>query len=377
MAVTLTARSLIAVGSLALVALIPRPAVADAEPETVEIVATGERTATSAVEVLVRELLKRLPVVIRWASAPEIDPRDVLARRTADSVLAARVWIDLSDRTGARLFVANAASDHFLVRLVPAEEGHREVEEEAVAQIIASSVEAILAGGEIGVTREVAVRQMAIEPRRDEAAQSSTAPSPQASRPPSREGGFSSRAGAFLGLRALGAGPVVGVEPGLLAAVVVPQRWVVQPFLVLEAQYDAPVEWQAHGVAVQLEGGGANLQPGLQARVSSRVSVQASLGLGGEAFYVQSHAAQASTVAARGPFWLAARTATARVGVEVDVAAPVSLFGSAGFDVDLSGVQFNVSNSGSDEPSVVPWRVWPLARLGANFHFESAHRNEP
>src|ERR1700733_2383135 len=191
MAVTLTARSLIAVGSLALVALIPRPAIAGAEPETVEIVATGERTATSAVEVLVRELLKRLPVVIRWASAPEIDPRDVLARRTADSVLAARVWIDLSDRTGARLFVANAASDHFLVRLVPAEEGHREVEEEAVAQIIASSVEAILAGGEIGVTREVAVRQMAIEPRRDEAVQSSTAPSPQASRPPSREGGFS------------------------------------------------------------------------------------------------------------------------------------------------------------------------------------------
>jgi hypothetical protein len=63
---------------------------------------------------------------------------------------------------------------------------------------------------------------------------------------------------------------------------------------------------------------------------------------------------------------LGAAVATARVGIEVRVAASVSLFASAGFDLDMSGVSFPVSANGSTEPNAVPWRVWPVARLGAS-----------
>jgi hypothetical protein len=373
MAVTRAAGSLMAVAVLLSAALLPRSAAADTDTDahTVEIVATGEKTSTSAVEALVRELLKRLPVTIRWAFAPEIDPRDVLAPRMADSGLAARVWVDLSQRTGARLFVANAASDHFLVRLVPAEQGHEEVEEEAVAQIIGSAVEAILAGGEIGVTREVAVRQIAVEP--PPSVRTPSSPSPRSA---SRDG-ISGSLGAFVGLRALGAGPLIGATPGFVGTIVGPRRWAVQPRLALELQYDAPFDAQAQAVAVQFEGGGASLQPGFQIHVGARVALQASTGLGAEALHVRSHAAQGSAFVARGPFWAAAAVATVRVAVEVAVAGPISLFGSAGFDVDLSGVEFNVNDNGSTEPNVVPWRVWPIARLGASFSLEGAHPRAP
>jgi hypothetical protein len=68
---------------------------------------------------------------------------------------------------------------------------------------------------------------------------------------------------------------------------------------------------------------------------------------------------------------------TARVGFEVAVAAPVFLFGSAGFDVDLSGVRFNVSDNGAAEPNVVPWRVWPVGYLGIGFRLDGAHARAP
>jgi hypothetical protein len=371
MAVIRAARSLLAAHVLTSAALMPRFALADAASRAVEVIATGESRTTRGVEALVRELLKRLPVTVRWVSTPGIDARDVLSRRIADPGLVARVWVDLSDPTGARLFVANPASDRFLVRLVPADEGHEEVEEEAVAQIIGSAVDAILAGGEIGVTREIAARQISIEPL-SEGTSHPAVPSFA-----SRNEGPSGRLGAFLGLRALGAGPVVSVDPGLLVAVVGPRRWAVQPFLILELQYEAPFDWQAQAVSLRLEGAGGSLQPGLQTRVGSRLSLQASTGFSTDTMHVQPYAAPGSVFAPRGPFWLTAVVATARVGFEVVVAAPVFVFASVGIDVDLSGVRFNVSDNDSAAPNVVPWRAWPVAHLGVSFGLDGPRVRPP
>jgi hypothetical protein len=364
MAVTGAARSLVAVGVLACVALCPQVAVADAQPRAVEVIATGEKSATAAVETLVRELLQRLPVVIRWVNAPEIDLRDVLSRRTADPGLAARVWVDLSDAAGARLFVANAASDHFLVRLVPAGDGHREVEQEAVAQIIGSAVDAILAGGEIGVTREVAVRQIA------------TSPIPS-TKPPSLQNDIAGGLGAFVGVRALGPGPAISVDPGLMASVGASRRWPLQPLLSLELHYDAPLDWPGNAVAVRIEGAGGSFQAGVRAPLGSRVSVQATAGLGADALHAEPHASSASDFAARGPFWLAATVAPVRVECQIIVAPRVSLAASVGFDINLRGIEFNVSDNGSAEPNIVPWRVWPVALLGAIFDLDDVRGRSP
>jgi hypothetical protein len=375
MAVTGAARSLVAVGVLACVALCPQIAVADAPPRAVEVIATGEKSATVAVETLVRELLQRLPVVIRWVYAPEIDLRDVLSRRTADPGLAARVWVDLSDAAGARLFVANAASDHFLVRLVPAGDGHREVEQEAVAQIIGSAVDAILAGGEIGVTREVAVRQIANAPARD-VTRVENAPIPLA-RPSSLQNDIAGGVGAFVAVRALGPGPAIGVDPGLMAAVGAPRRWPVQPLLILELHYDAPLDWPGNAVAVRIEGAGGSLQAGLRASIGSRVSIQASTGLGADALHAEPRALSGSDFTAREPFWLAATVVTVRAACEMTVAPRVSLVASAGFDVNLRGIEFNVSDNGSTQPNIVPWRVWPVVDLGVIFGLDDVRERSP
>lgn len=348
-------------------------AAADGERRAVEVVATGEPRATSAVEALVRELSKRLPVVIVWVEAPRIDLHDVVARRVTDPAVIARVWVDLSDPDAAHLFVADAASDHFLVRTVPAEEGHIEVEHEAVAQIIGFAVEAILDGAEIGVTRDVAVRQILAQPAPAGVPQAE--PGSSSVRPPaSLRDSLSVELGALVGLRAYGQGPAIGVGPGLLFAVGVSTSRVVRPLFILEVQYEAPANLQANEVAVRLESLGASLQGGLEARVGPRVFVRAAGGLGADALYAQPHAAAGSAFSARGPFWLAAAVATVRMGVEVVVARPVSLFVSAGCDVDLSGVTFPVSENEASEPNVVPWRAWPVASLGVSVSLDKSPR---
>jgi len=367
-----TAKFFVGVFVSLLTALVALPASAE-ETRAVEVVATGAPSATSAVEALVRELLNRLPVAIRWVDAPHIDPREVLAHRVEDPGVVARVWVDLSRPAGARLFVANTASDHFLVRVVPAGDGHVEVEQEAVAQIIGFAVEAILAGGEIGVTRDVAVSQILTEPNRPEAAPPDVVPRVD----PFQRRGLSGEVGALVGLRALESGPAVGVVSGLVATMTGATGSVVQPLLVLELQYQAPVDLQANAVAVRLEGAGGILQGGLQARFGSRVSARAAIGLGADALYAQPHVPTGSLFSARGPFWIGPMIATARVGFEVVAVAPVSLFAVVGCDLDMSGVHFPVSDDGSAEPNVIPWRVWPVAQLGVSVSFPGSISRAP
>lgn len=359
-----TAKSFVGVALFILVGLTTtRPAAADAEGSAVEVVATGDPVATSAVEALVRELLNRLPVVIRWADAPHIDPREVLADRTPDPGVVARVWVDLSRPTEARLFVANGASDHFLVRVVPAGDGHIEVEREAVAQIVGFAVEALLAGSEIGVTREAAAKQILTEPTRVE---TPVPLPPRVPEPRSFRAGISGELGAFVGLRALGPGSASGVEPGLLAGLRRTGVSAIQPVLVAELQYEAPLDLLGNAVAVRLEGAGGRLDGGILARLGSRVSIRATVGLGADAIHAQPYTPSGSAFTARAPFWLGAMVATARLGVEAVVASPVSLFASGGCDLDMSGVSFPVTTNGSAEPNVVPWRVWPVAQFGVS-----------
>jgi hypothetical protein len=354
-----------------------------AESPNVEIIATGDEAATSAIQSLVRDLLRDRSVAIRWTEAPSIDPREVLSRRAADSGLVARVWVDLSDPLGARLFVANAASDRFLVRIVPTAKGDldKKIENEAVAQIVSSSVEALLAGGTIGVTREVATRQVegrlappavAEPPPAEPPPGSSRSPldAPSTTPRPSGPGdaaAIAGEVGAFFALRGLGTGPVVSLEPGLTATLEAPRRWPVRPILILALQYDAPHDWTAATVGVRLEGAGGSVQAGLRAALGPRVSLQASIGAGPEGIHVTPQPAASAGFRPESPFWVAAAILTTRIGVEVRLAGRLSVFSMAGCDVDTSGVQFNVNDRGKLSSDVVPWRVWPVVLLGASY----------
>jgi hypothetical protein len=355
--------------------IIPPSAVADVERPAVEVAATGDPSATSAVEALVRELLSRLPVVIRWTDAPRIDPHEVLEQRPAEPGVVARVWVDLSDPAAAHLVVADAAGDRYLVRLVPAVNGHVEVEQEAVAQIIGFAVEAILAGSDIGATRDVAARQILTPP--DGPDRSPQKHAAAQVRPPRRREGVSGELGAFVGLRNLGGGPSLSLDPGLVAVASGPKGWSVGPVLLLELQYQAPLYLEGNAVEVRLQETGGSLQGGVQAHLGSRVSIRGVGGLGAEAFYAQPRAATGSAFKARDPFWLGAMVATARVGIEVAMTQQISLFAWAGCDFDMSGIRFPVSENGSSQPNVVPWRVWPLSYMGISVSLSGDSRGLP
>jgi hypothetical protein len=139
-------RSLVWVFGFACTSLVREPTAAAAEDKMVDVVVSGDPDDAAGVEVVVRELVARLPVVLQWSRATGIDPVQVLAQRAPDTRIVTRAWMDLSDRKRARIYVANPWNARFVVRVVPLLDGYDEIAREVLGHIIESCVDAFLAG---------------------------------------------------------------------------------------------------------------------------------------------------------------------------------------------------------------------------------------
>ncbi|MCL2450633.1 MAG: hypothetical protein FWD17_16925, partial [Polyangiaceae bacterium] len=158
---------------------------------------------------------------VRWVHAAQIDAADVLrspppgdragmpARATTGATPVARVWVDASRSDRLRLYFLNATTDRFLVRDVPLSGGLDEVALETVAQLIDSSVSALLSDAEMGMTRA----EMTTALRNDVEARSPPAPAPRFAT------GWRPSAGVFYAVQALAWPPLVGHGPGLVGHV--------------------------------------------------------------------------------------------------------------------------------------------------------------
>jgi hypothetical protein len=136
-------------------------AVAQERRAEVEIAGPLERVVP--VEQAVQEPLSRLPIQVSSTRAAAVDPKTVIDRgaRSADAFV--RVWIDLVNPNQVTIYFVDSAWERILVRHFPVERGLDDVEREEIAQIIRSSVEALLSGATIGITREEA-RQLLLPP---------------------------------------------------------------------------------------------------------------------------------------------------------------------------------------------------------------------
>ena len=136
---------------------------APANARVAHVVASGEAEDTAAVEGVVRELVARLPIELRWSTASGIDIGQVLAQHAPDGQVAARAWLDLSNPRRARIYVANAQDNRYVVRIVPLSDGYDEVGREVIGHIVEFALDAFLSGAPVGVSREVAERQVTEE----------------------------------------------------------------------------------------------------------------------------------------------------------------------------------------------------------------------
>ena len=111
-------------------------------------IAAPSPEAAVAVREDLEELLARHGVTARYRRVAAVD-RDEVLRPSAESPCAlACIWLDLGGSVAGRAFVyiSATASDQVVIRSLPLPSGVDEVAREEVAQIVATSVEALQAG---------------------------------------------------------------------------------------------------------------------------------------------------------------------------------------------------------------------------------------
>jgi hypothetical protein len=333
----------------------------DSKAPIVAIVAAGEPRTTHAIEVILRELLARLPVEWTWSLAPRIRAPEVLAAVTADSVVSVRVWMDLSDDGRAKIYVVHVSSDRFIVRVIPLEHGYDEVAREALVQIVESAVYAFLAGGNVGATREVAEEQV----RR--ATPDATNPSSPSSAVPLRDGAAVDRHRLTLTVAyevaAAASAPVFFQGPGLAVTGSFGDPWLVRFVASASARYRVPFRWDSPSVGTTLEGGTLRVTAGGEVAVGRSVILRALAGAGPDVTYVRPHAIASGFVAAS-PFWEVAPVLTVLANGNVTLLHRLELELGLGIDFDVSHTRYDLTQAGQSTHVLSPWQVHPFVYLG-------------
>jgi hypothetical protein len=292
---------------------------------------------------------------IRWSRAPQIDTGAILERpAVTDADEPARVWIDGSRSDRLRVYFVNCKTERFLVRDVPLPDGLNDVALETVAQVIESSVAALLAGAAVGMTRE----EMATELRPPPAPPIPALPPPPAP-VDARAGRWEPSIGAFYAAQAFASEVPVEHGPGLLVHIDrAADRWIAGAWV--SAQYQLPERVRSSLAGARLDTlalrGGAEVGRSLD----GRWGVGARIGAGVDAVHIAprsgSSAASATLTADRFSWTYAlhlALVATVRASRHVAVSL------AAVADVDVNERHYDVSIDGALTRVATPWPVRP------------------
>jgi hypothetical protein len=303
----------------------------------------------------------------RWLRVPKLDPAEVLRERRDGDAAAVRAWVDLTVPTRARLAFATRSGERFLVRDLGLSGHLNEVDRAALAEVLESSIGALLANERAGLTRAEVEPMLARPdpppPPADEgASDSSRAPAPWGQpeaipRRPRWAPGF------FYGAHALGAGGPLAQGPGaaLWLAAWPKHRAVHQtgrgPALFASAQYHLPIREQTPLIGVSLQAvavrAGVECGPLLWSRLRVRLSAGADL-----VRVAPESANPAAALAA--PHWSTSFVASA--ALRLNLIRPPYGFGLAaalGADVLPTTVNYDATVDGMTSSVFSPWRVRP------------------
>jgi len=350
----------------------PRPEIA------VEVAAAGDPATTASMAERVRAVGSRLNVSTRWQDRSRIDARDVLADKGVEAGVLARVWLDMSDPKRAVLYVANATHDRFLVRVVPATDGYGELTQESLTTIVESVIDALIAGGQIGVNREEATRSIEkdvgvpVEPALPVAPTRVAEPSEPA--PLHDRGPTTSNSKPWSAVDLSYRMDVVSAGPSFRHGPQVSLSWTG----FLSKSLDALVWFGGHYSPssslgderqVAMHGGGARAAVGVTGRLAPAFAWQAAVGAGVDAFGVQSRIAPETGLVGADDFTIAVPIATTFLGASLRLARWVSLPIAVGLDVDLSGHHFDAQLGAERATLVRPWVAHPFATIGIGVPF--------
>lgn len=356
--------------------------------QSVEIIAAGDRPTTLALQARLLPWLDARDVRLGWSFRTSIEPREVLARQAPEFSLLARIWLDLRSSTRAILYVVDTRGDRFLVRVLSVPGGYDEVARESLGNILESTLDALLLGGEVGLSRASATAQVERElgslddPSRDgtdvatfEVATADTPDTPLPGLAPLSEEAVNRAPAHSVGLfdaillgasvdtlrdtEALRVAPqlstyIFGATPAALAV-----------FGGLSAGYSLPATWSGAEAGVELHGPSLRLLGGVRRR-GLGATWRAAAGVGVELLHVSPRAYHndARPVDA---FWIASPLLCGRLAFEPELTDRWFLSFALGADLDLAGHHFDIDRAGTRSTVLQPWRVRPVALVALGF----------
>lgn len=334
---------------------------------SVRVVVAGDGATTLALEQHLVTLLSERHVQLELRRELEIRGQDVLNRPAHEETILANIWLDVTQESRALLYIKNARSDRFLVRTLPLENGYDELGRESLANIVESAIDVLLQGGEIGVTREEAEKQVAAQapapPDPPPAAAESTKITSN-KRETSEEsplspaifagvtGDLTARSVARLSLR-MGAS-LSGVRTARFT-------W----FSSLEGGYAWSSPLESNDVRLEFETLGGRWVTGLRL-AGGHIGWRLGLGGGLEAMRVTAEVKDPS-LRVTSSLWVLTPLLSAMTSL--DLALSERWFGvlSIGGDVALTTHDFEVVRGETAESLLSPWRVRPSSQLGIGF----------
>lgn len=120
----------------------------------VKVVVAGSDRSFTAITKSLTESLSFIGVTPQFERAASVDPRSVSELRPPQPSLFARLWIDATADREVTLYITDAATERVFVRHINLDHGLDTVAVETLALVAQSSLEALLAGKLIGVTRD-------------------------------------------------------------------------------------------------------------------------------------------------------------------------------------------------------------------------------
>ncbi|HET9957958.1 MAG TPA: hypothetical protein VFQ61_25850 [Polyangiaceae bacterium] len=120
---------------------------------TVRVTIAAPPAEASGLEAVFAELLARLHVSIQATNERVLDAAAIAAPKKPTPELLAHVWVDLTRRGAATLYLLDVATDRLLVRKIRRDPGGGELVQEELGHILQTSVEGLLAGELVGVPR--------------------------------------------------------------------------------------------------------------------------------------------------------------------------------------------------------------------------------
>jgi hypothetical protein len=323
---------------------------------------------------IVRDLLEqRLPPAGRttWSRSDTLALEEVL-RPQAPGVV--RCWIDLRDRRRARLAFAAWSGARFMVRDVELPGGLDALDRAALAEVLDSSLEALVENERAGLSRseaEALLARQASGPPGPPGPPAAPVPPVRAKSPlldapaPVREATHF-EVGVFYAVQALTAGWPLAHGPGLALALATEldrplgqRRWFAAAWLT--AQYRLPVTASGPEAGVTLEGPSARAGFELGAR-----RLRARLGAGLDLVHASPVVVDPAVVAAAAR-WSTSFVLAAALRAELYRVRGLRVHASLLVDLVPTAVDYAVDANGTLAPAFSPWRVRPGLALELAF----------